>query len=153
MRVNKDLKRRTLSQDVLALDSKKRTGESPRIGKDFKSYMLSSEASIVKEELERLKEKIEEKGSQLMEHLTWENFLGYRDAVKEFMEIYVKKNHVLKEVTGIGFRDKRKIYTLIDKVDQELDKIKDAVLEGEGGKIKAISSITEIRGLLMDVFR
>lgn len=153
MKIGKELKRGVSRRSFASTGLKDGTRRNEKTGKDFKSHILNSKTELVLEELNEIKGKIEVKGNALLEYLTWENFLDYREAIKEFMEIYVKESHILKEIAGQGIKGRRKIYTLIDKVDEELDKLAEAVLEGESGKIKAASSISEIRGLLIDVLR
>ncbi len=154
VKINKDLLKRDVSRsNISSVGGSKRSSQIDKPNKNFKFLMTKSRAKMVIEELKALKGEIEEKGDMLLDQLTWERFLDYRASVKEFMEIFVKENHMLKETTGMGVKGRQKVYTLIDKVDKELDKLANAVLEGEDGRIEAMASITEIRGLLMDVFR
>ncbi|UMZ75239.1 YaaR family protein [Natranaerofaba carboxydovora] len=154
VKIDKELLKRNVSRGSLpSTQSKKDSNQVEKPAKEFRFQMARSKANLVLEELKMLKAEIEEKGNNLADNLTWERFLDYKNTVKEFMEIYIKENHLLKETPGVGVRGRKKVYTLVNKVDEELNKLADAVLEGESGRIQAVSSITEIRGLLMDVFR
>lgn len=112
-----------------------------------------SKSSIEDSDLERLLDNLHEQGELLKEEPSLGNIKSYKEAVKGFLALVVKKTYSLEEnLSGINIL-KRKRLTLITVIDQKLDKLAAGIMVNQKDQLELLRKIDEIQGLLVDLLQ
>ena len=75
----------------------------------------------------------------------------YRDAVKRFLKYALDRMIEVKEqISGVNVL-KRKRFTVIKVIDQKLESLVWAVLQGQEAQMDILDRVDEINGLVVDV--
>lgn len=120
---------------------------------------LSMEDSVV-----FLKDQIDSSADVLNSDFNAENFAKFRKSIAQFMK-YVSRNNyeiikrkrpgkpvLVKGVSNVFFSEKRDRDPLVQVkvVDQKLDELASMILQNYGDKLKMMSKVNEIKGLIVD---
>lgn len=101
-------------------------------------------------ELQQKIKSIQEQGDRLARNMTVRELKIYRQMIKQFLEDTLRQGIGLKEVRGFDRRGRIKRYKLLEEVDEKLVLIAEDLLETEEGRIQLLSTLGEIRGLLIN---
>lgn len=101
-------------------------------------------------ELQQKIRSIQEQGDRLARNMTVRELKIYRQMIKQFLEDTLRQGIGLKEVRGFDRRGRIKRYKLLEEVDEKLVLIAEELLETEEGRIQLLSTLGEIRGLLIN---
>lgn len=128
-----------------------RTGEvraSP-----FLDTLRAVEEPVPELDHEALLEAVDRAGERLREQPSLANLQNYRRHVAALLKRLLKQS--LKVVThpGRGPRGRRRMYTIIRVVNEELDALARLVLEREQDRLAIVAKLDQIRGLLLDLYR
>lgn len=109
-----------------------------------------------------LKDAVDMAADKLSENMTAENFAGFRKSVGQFLK-YIEKNNfeVTKKkrfgsshVKSVFFEETRPRDPLfqVRVVDQKLNELAVMVMQNHSDKLRMLSKVDEIKGLLVDFF-
>lgn len=113
-----------------------------------------SSSSLDMGELEILLDDVHFLGEELVVEPSYANVKKYKEKIKEFLEHIIHHAVDLKSDKGQVRQDyKRSKYTIVEIVNQKLEKLAGSVLQNQSHQLKLLASIGEIQGLLVDLIR
>ncbi|MEC9488633.1 MAG: YaaR family protein [Halanaerobium sp.] len=121
-------------------------------GKAFTKALSQAREEELKDELEGLLAEIKEHGERLKKNLTGQNFLQFKKKVSKFLRLLskefwqVKKEEVWQQSSG--FRS----YQLVDKVEEEIEELRDLIMEEQADQLAIIDKIDGIAGLVFQLY-
>ncbi|NMB08947.1 MAG: YaaR family protein [Tissierellia bacterium] len=121
------------------------------IHKAFKNKLMEIEQEHIREQLKVLYDKIEVQTNKLQDRLFIEDLVEYKELVREFLDISVNNSHVFYKENSLDRRGRHRVYSLVKKVDKELDELTKDFLDIEGNRIKILQRLDDIKGMLLDV--
>ncbi len=105
------------------------------------------------EALRGLLDDVHAAGEELKSKTVPDTIIGYKKAVRRFLRYVVENSFDVEErVSGINIM-KRKKFTLIQVIDQKLERLAAGILEGQRGQLNLLAKLDEIAGLLVDLTR
>lgn len=128
-----------------------RAADRKTIKENFKTKLSNLEEGEIRLALKNLYEKIEAKNSSLQDSLFIEDLIEYKDLVKKFLGISVKNSHVFFNENSLDRRGRHRIFSLVKKVNLELDGLTQDFLNIEENRIKILKKLDNISGLLLDI--
>ena len=133
------------------------SGIIPKKVKDEASVSFREVISVRRDEIDterlnQLVEDIDEQGKILAQSMTVEDMRDYKKKVKEFLSEAVKYGLKLQQSRGFNRGGRMRIYKTVQKVDEKLLELTDAVINRQEKGIKVLTLIGEIRGLLVDLY-
>lgn len=128
----------------------KKVKDEPSIS--FREVMGVRRDEVDVERLNRLIEDIDEQGKILAQSLTVEDLRNYKKKVKEFVTEAVKYGLKVQQSRGFNRGGRMRIYKMVQKVDDKLLELTDAVISKEEKGLKVLNLVGEIRGLLLDIY-
>lgn len=117
----------------------------------FKMKMNELEQDQIRNELKVLYDKIETQTNKLQNKLFIDDLINYKKLVKEFLNITVNNSHIFFKESSLDRRGRHRIYSLVKKVDQELDELTKDFLDIENNRINILKRLDDIKGILMDI--
>lgn len=117
----------------------------------FKLKLEELEQEEIRIELKSLYDKIETQSNKLSNKLFIDDLINYKKLVKDFLNISVKNSHIFFKENSLDRRGRHRIYSLVKKVDQELDELTQEFLDMENNRIDILKRLSEIQGILMDI--
>ncbi|MGI6235813.1 MAG: YaaR family protein [Christensenellales bacterium] len=118
----------------------------------FRELMSTRRSEIDVERLNRLIEDIDEQGKILSQSLTVEDLRNYKNKVKEFISEAVKYGLRVQQSRGFNRGGRIRIHKTVQKVDEKLLELTDAVISKEEKGLKVLTLVGQIRGLLLDIY-
>lgn len=122
------------------------------MGSKFTDLMNDHRERNTKEELEKMMLAIRSHGDQLVESKTIEVLVQYKKMVREFVSQAVDFAFEIQERKGLSRMGRSKLLKVVAQIDDDLVAITEAFLEEERSRIKLLSKIGELQGLLMNIF-
>ncbi|ADL67668.1 YaaR family protein [Thermoanaerobacterium thermosaccharolyticum] len=115
--------------------------------------VFDSEISKVKDSIiDKMLNEIDDAAEKLKENLNLDNLLIYKKKVKEFLQSSINGMFRRNKRESISLNGRKKIYTIVDKVNEKLEMMTKEFIEGNKKNIDLLSAIEEIRGLLVDIY-
>ncbi len=114
--------------------------------------MQQNDQERTAEQLQRKLQDIYNQGERLARSMTVRELKLYQQMVRKFLEDTVKRGVGLKEQRSFDRRGRMKRYKLLDEIDGKLIAMAEELLQSEQGRLELLSSIGEIRGLLINLF-
>jgi len=105
------------------------------------------------EELNRLIEEIDKAGSEFSDKPVYTNLIKYKLLLQQFMGIIIKSSYEVQQRVGRKSFTEEKVYSIVKKIDLELEHLSENVLNKNIDKIKLVDKLDEIRGLLIDLYK
>lgn len=105
----------------------------------------------VRVKLEGVFEKIIKKSESLEETLSLKGFIEYKKLVKKFMGIATENTHVFSQQSSLDRRGRRKVYSMINQVDRELEAITREFLTNHVDHSNVLKNMDVITGMLIDI--
>ena len=118
----------------------------------FREVMGIRRDEMDAERLNRLIQDIDEQGKVLAQSLTVEDLKNYKKKVKEFVTEAVKYGLKVQQSRGFNRGGRMRMYKTVQKVDEKLLELTDAVISKEEKGLKVLNLVGEIRGLLLDIY-
>lgn len=118
----------------------------------FRELMSTRRSEMDVERLNRLIEDIDDQGKILAQSLTVEDLRDYKKKVKEFISEAVKYGLKVQQSRGFNRGGRMRMYKTVQKVDEKLLELADAVINKEEKGLKVLNLVGEIRGLLLDLY-
>lgn len=128
-----------------------RTDHNKEIHETFKGKLDKIEQEQIRDQLKLLYDKIETQSSKLQDKLFIEDLVEYKKLVREFLDVTVNNSHVFYKENSLDRRGRHRVYSLVKKVDNELDELTKDFLGLENNRIKILKRLDEIKGMLLDI--
>lgn len=122
-----------------------------KVHETFKNKLNEIEQEHIREQLKVLYNKIETQSEKLQDKLFIEDLVQYKKLVKEFLDITVNNSHVFYKENSLDRRGRHRVYSLVKKVDNELDELTKDFLNIEDNRIKILKRLDDIKGILLDI--
>ncbi len=118
--------------------------------KDFSQSFSFAREKKDQEYLNGLLEDIKKRGNRLVVTKCYADVRAYKRLIKEYLEGVLQSMYSLKK--DISFWQTQYFMT-VDTVDEKLEELTAMILEEEHDNIKIASTIDEIQGLMLDMYR
>lgn len=112
----------------------------------FEAQLATATRSLAQQDLDRLYLDVEEQGRRLLEQPNPAELKRYKERVRAFVDYVVK--HGLKLKSSLTARE---LHQIVERVDEELLALADALLAKEQGIIEMGAKIDQINGMLLDL--
>jgi uncharacterized protein YaaR (DUF327 family) len=123
---------------------------------EFKDAYLNAADSTLKSGLDEMMGQLQAQGERLARHQNFEELSKYKDLVRAFLAKASKDLYQLRPSDGGASQASRpgsKIYVVLQKVDEELEKLAKLVLAGQAPQLRILEKLDQIKGLLMDAYK
>ncbi|SFK49571.1 hypothetical protein SAMN05216390_101347 [Lachnospiraceae bacterium KH1T2] len=125
---------------------------TPQIGDEFKFTLMSHiEEKDLQERLSAMMNEITMQGGKIKKRKNITDMKKYRSLLKEFMNEVLNRSHKFSRENFLDRRGRHRVYGIIRKVDETLDKLAEELMKEEQDNIQVMSLIGEIEGLLIDL--
>lgn len=121
-------------------------------GIHFKEKLSEINQQEIKERLDKLFCIVEEQGKKLQKSLDKKDMIEYKKRVKDFLRILNKEFVRAKQSFSWDRRGNMKSYTIIEKINVNLEALQELFLEEQADALEVLKKIDEVRGLLMDLY-
>ncbi|CAM2944672.1 DUF327 domain-containing protein [Hathewaya histolytica] len=126
-------------------ETKKVTGK-----KDFSNSMNFAKQKKSKEEIKKLLETIKKKGNRLAIIKSYSDVKNYKNLIREYLQSVLE--HMYSVNKDISFWQAGYFIT-VETIDRKLEDLTEELLKEEKEHINIASTIDEITGLLVDIYR
>jgi len=114
--------------------------------------MRDTQEKLMEQELSVLMEEIRLQEEKLIKRLTLTEVISYRKLVSRFLSTVVNNMYQFTKRDYFNSQGGHEIYAVVNKVNQKLEELVKEVLYADKDKLKILSLIDDIRGLLIDLF-
>jgi hypothetical protein len=128
-----------------------KTDHHREVHETFKNKLNKIEQEQIRDQLNVLYEQIETQSNKLQDKLFIEDLVQYKKLVREFLDITVNNSHVFYKENSLDRRGRHRVYSLVKKVDNELDELTKDFLGLEKNRIKILNRLDDIKGILLDI--
>lgn len=118
--------------------------------KDFSQSFSQAKERKSEEQLKKMMDDIKKKGNRLVITKTYADVRLYKKMIKEYLESVLQFMYDTKK--DISFWQTQYFIT-VDTVDQRLEELTNALLGDEHENLNIASTIDEIQGLIVDMYR
>ena len=118
--------------------------------KDFSRSFNQERHKKSEEQLNKMIDDIKKRGSKLVITKTYVDVVTYKKMIKEYLESILKFMYETKK--DISFWQTQYFIT-VDTVDAKLEELTKALLSDEKENINIASTIDEIQGMIVDIYR
>ena len=119
--------------------------------KTFQDALHDSHQDALRQELTALLDDIEEQGRRLSNRLTLEELIIYKKLITGFLDKAVSNMYTTFKYNHFDRNGRHNIHCIVKKIDRELEKLTEEVLEEQRDSIAVMGYIDDIKGLLMDI--
>lgn len=131
------------------VNSKKKAKDVRKSEKGVFGYFLEDEEE---KDLDMIVKEIVESGNALSKSPTEENMNAYKSKIRAFLGIVKKYLYSFSEVNNMEEKHTR-FYFIVDKINEEIENISKKIMESEKSTLYFTSKVSEINGLIMDLYR
>jgi uncharacterized protein YaaR (DUF327 family) len=137
----------------------KRVGKNTRIDterkisssrKDFSQSFNQARDRKSGEELKKMIDDIKKRGNRLVLTKTYADVAAYKRMIKDYLESILKYMYDLKK--DVSFWQTQYFLT-VDTIDGKLEELTNMLLSEERENLNIASTIDEIQGLIVDIYR
>lgn len=118
----------------------------------FNGIIHDTQEKLIEQELSLLMEEIRQQEEKLIKHLTLAEVIRYRKLVSKFLSVVVSNMYQFVKHDHFSSQGRHEVYAVVNKVNQKLEELVKRVLYSDRDKLKILSLIDDIRGLLIDLF-
>lgn len=118
--------------------------------KDFSQNFNQARDRKSQEQLKKMIDDIKKKGNRLVITKTYIDVVNYKKMIKEYLESILKYMYDTKK--DISFWQTQYFIT-VDTIDLKLEELTAGFLNNEKENINIASTIDEIQGLIVDIYR
>lgn len=116
----------------------------------FSDTMNMSKRSKSIDEIKQYIDEIKKKGNRLVLTQTYADVKSYKNSIKEYLKSVVEHMYSLDK--NMGFWETQ-YFTTVDIVNSKLEELTTNILSEQKGVINVASTIDEIQGLLIDIYK
>jgi uncharacterized protein YaaR (DUF327 family) len=143
-----------LFQEKKKVDEKKRSSQLKVPFEDLveETKQVFLDQTYTEEDLAKLLDLVWQEGAALIQKPSGEQMEKYRKAISVFVEAIVQMSY--KTTTSKGALRKngdRPVYTLIQVINQKLDELGRAILQGQKDPLEILRRTDELKGLLVNL--
>lgn len=140
---------------ISGVDRKSSIGKSNRKGKsegvrDFSGALDLANKDQTEIRIDKMIEEIDRIGKKLISTRSVEDAREYKEKIKEYLNLIVKNIYILKKETGPYNYG---VHIRIEVINEKLDNLTKDIIEDQQESIEIANRISEIRGLLVDVYK
>lgn len=117
---------------------------------DFSESFMKSYKSSSKEEIENYIKEIKKNGTRLLVSKNYVDVKNYKKTIKKYLEVIVEYTYTLNK--NVGFW-KDAYYSTVDTINKKLEDLTTKILKEEKENLDISSTIDNIQGLLVDLYR
>lgn len=118
----------------------------------FKFTLISQiEENDLQERLKGMIEEISRQGELISKRKDIKDMKKYRASIKGFLNEVLSRSHQFSRENFLDKKGRHRVYGIIRLVDENLDKLAEALMMDEKDNISILNTIGEIRGLLLDI--
>ena len=118
--------------------------------RDFSQSFSQERHKQSEEQLNKMIDDIKKRGSKLITTKTYVDVIMYKKMIKEYLESILKFMYETKK--DISFWQTQYFIT-VDTVDNRLEELTKALLSDEKDNINIASTIDEIQGMIVDIYK
>lgn len=118
--------------------------------KDFSQSFNQAKERKSEEQLNQMIEEIHKKGNRLVITKTYGDVIAYKKLIKEYLESILKFMYDTKK--DISFWQTQYFIT-VETVDSKLEELTQMLLSDERENLNVASTIDEISGLIVDIYK
>lgn len=122
------------------------TGEA-----SFKSRLLNVENQRLEDRINFLVDKINIQSEILAKKADIRELKIYKQLISEFLDQVVGNSHRFSKRNFLDRRGRHRVYAIVQKVDEELEKLTADVLSSEKDNLTVLHRLDDIRGLILDL--
>jgi len=116
----------------------------------FSDTMNMAKRSKSIEELKQYRDEIKKKGERLILTQTYADVKSYKNSIKEYLKSVV--DHMYSLDKNMGFWETQ-YFTTVDVINSKLEELTNSILNEQKEVINVASTIDEIQGLLIDIYK
>lgn len=118
----------------------------------FKFTLISQiQENDLQERLKGMIEEISRQGDLISKRKDIKDMRKYRASIKGFLNEVLSRSHQFSRENFLDKKGRHRVYGIIRLVDENLDKLAEALMQDEKDNIMILNTIGEIRGLLLDI--
>ncbi|MEW8956814.1 YaaR family protein [Clostridium sp.] len=140
MEISRVRKGSSLTSERKKVDLKKDFSQSFNFAKERKS----------EEELKKMLEDINKRGNRLAITKCFADVRVYKNLIRDYLKTVL--NHMYSIKKDISFWQTQYFVT-VDIIDQKLEELTNMIMAGEKENISVASTIDEIQGLIVDIYK
>ncbi|MDI3281104.1 MAG: YaaR family protein [Bacillota bacterium] len=137
---------------VAPLASGRKSGAAAVAPARFSELLEEAREGARRQALDGLLSEIDSAAEDLKRHRTWETLLRYKELIQKFLQAAVGEMYQVREQVSVDRRGRRRLFTLVQKVNAAVEELTHLVLEKQAPTIELLAKIGEIRGLLVDLY-
>jgi len=118
----------------------------------FRDKLAEIEQQQLKQRLDKLLVIVDQEGERLKKTLAKRDLFSYKKRVQDFLKILQQEFVRPRKSFSWDENGNVKSYTLIEKIDRNLDILQGLFLQEQSTVLNIVKKIDEIRGLLMDLY-
>ena len=118
----------------------------------FRSEFMQIAESNSLNYLEQLRDKLAEQGAILANRSDLKELQRYRECVSEFLNETLKYAYTFTKESTLSSRGRHKVFANVRKVNENLEKLTQAVLSDQRENLSIVGIVDDIRGLILDLF-
>lgn len=137
--------------DNFNVQSNIRTANKNRLqNQDFSGSFNEAYKSKTKEELEQYMNEIKKKGSRLIITQNYVDVISYKNTIKDYLQSVVDYMYSLNKNNSFW---ETQYFTTVDTVNQKLEELTKDMMYGQKENLDVASTIDNIQGLLVDIYK
>lgn len=130
--------------------SQKASITSKKLDKGFSEEFNSAAKREKEKQIGKLLDSIKKKGKQIIETRSLSSVHEYKDQIKEYLSMVLEDAFRVEKVRSMYGGNPS---TLVQVINDELNKLAQTVLVQEKGTIEVVNMIENIEGLLVDIYQ
>lgn len=117
----------------------------------FSRHLTDMSESRYESYISQLVGSITEQGERMAKRADLSEFHRYREMIRKLLDETVSNGFAFRKFRKFDTRGRNKTYALIQRVNEKLDEILRVLLQEEAGHIDLLSTVDDIRGMLVDL--
>lgn len=117
----------------------------------FQAQYRKTQEESTQEKIERLLTDISKQAEVLEKRMDIGELKVYKQLISEFLHETVNNSHMFFKESMLDRRGRHRVWAMVKRVNDELEKLTQEVLKEEKDNIRILSCMEDIRGLLLDI--
>ena len=117
----------------------------------FSRHLTELSESRYQAYISQLVGSIAEQGERMAKRADLREFHRYREMIRKLLDETVSNGFAFRKFRKFDMRGRNKTYAIIQCVNEKLDEILKALLSEEADHLALLSSVDDIRGMLVDL--
>lgn len=117
----------------------------------FSRHLTDLSESRYQTYISQLVGSIAEQGERMAKRADLREFHRYREMIRKLLDETVSNGFAFRKFRKFDMRGRNKTYAIIQRVNEKLDEILRVLLSEEADHLALLSSVDDIRGMLVDL--